>query len=1198
MPWHVCTYGQGVVLKGNKTVSTVEGLALTQWAEQAIGLADVQVQIRLRGNHLHILCESVVSPDEKIATSHLSQALTHTNLTTLLPPNQPIYKIFLSGRSIAAKRPDWTVKLEYTELQFQASAHLRESPPVEEHPQPVPEPGHNPLEKITRFFRRPKLEEITPPSTIQPFPQPEPEPEPEQIPEPDLEIQPREQYPTEPDTLPFSLLADDGLAFSAISDTSTSSVTVGGVGETRGQGDKGTGGVGGAGETRGQGDKGTGGVGGAGEGEERGGILLTSESSVNNKPPTVNNQQSSGIEVSTESLARQGYPDAIASYLSEILGSLGVGVKVTIREKAAKVKKTDKQQSLEETQLSGRRLWVLCESAYSPDPSLLAQPIAQRLRQLHLEGFRDACILLQVQGESTPDWMLRIDLTPPDKILKEWGRWGDEQAITRLLNDKFSQFEVEVRTTLKESTLHLFCHCTTKTRKRQVPDKQTVMDIVAPLLDLLTPQGICAATVYGLETTATHAKPGTPIWIDWLNLPGAHHSDLQPTALTLAEQGNLSALRFILTRLINPDLELKLATGGIRVLLLQKGELLHVMTEAATCPSQSQIAPVIAQFLRTHRISGIAGVRIYGRRSGQKLPLWRYGYRLKTTQPDTTPSALPDFVTPTEEAETLVQQPGSLVLRPDLNLDTLETDAPKPRNLIYPNWREVLDRSVEVMAQGLVATRVFASREAMMVSVQDLRTRRYQKIALALVWGTLGGLLVVQLDGILGEGLAQIPMDGVSDSAITVSNESNLAEKTSEVVIASNLPRNQNNSKENGVFNASDFISSTLKTKKCSLSNQKLGLEACKLAQFLYPTFKSPQLDEQLARYQHFILTEKRPPDILVIGSSRALRGIDPGVLEQELRSQGYGELKVYNFGVNGATLQVVDLIVRQILPPEQLPRLIILADGVRALNSGRVDRTYETISTSEGYEQIAQGTFQIQSQIEEEKPFSRNWQYNLGDFAQKVRQGELSFDQFQTSLNQQFVGGSKSYEQRDRLKFLLQSVIKGQAFQPQVKSPVDEAEPSNAQDLETSEFQANGFLPLSIQFSPEAYYQTHSQVSGYYDGDYQGFELEGKQTTALKNLIEYVQSKNSDIVFVNMPLTQDYLDPIRTAYEEKFQNLMKSISAETGLMFIDLSREWLQNYHYFSDPSHLNQYGAVAVSQKLVELDQISWPKPVKSKK
>lgn len=77
--------------------------------------------------------------------------------------------------------------------------------------------------------------------------------------------------------------------------------------------------------------------------------------------------------------------------------------------------------------------------------------------------------------------------------------------------------------------------------------------------------------------------------------------------------------------------------------------------------------------------------------------------------------------------------------------------------------------------------------------------------------------------------------------------------------MASDITESQKNSKENDIFNGSNFISSTVKNQKCNLSDTKLGLEACKLAQFLYPTFKSPQLDEQLARYQHFILTEKRP---------------------------------------------------------------------------------------------------------------------------------------------------------------------------------------------------------------------------------------------------------------------------------------------------------------------------------------------------
>ena len=42
------------------------------------------------------------------------------------------------------------------------------------------------------------------------------------------------------------------------------------------------------------------------------------------------------------------------------------------------------------------RLWVFCEASYSPDPLLIAEPIAERLRQLHLRQFQDAVITIQV----------------------------------------------------------------------------------------------------------------------------------------------------------------------------------------------------------------------------------------------------------------------------------------------------------------------------------------------------------------------------------------------------------------------------------------------------------------------------------------------------------------------------------------------------------------------------------------------------------------------------------------------------------------------------------------------------------------------------------------------------------------------------------------------------------------------------------
>ena len=86
-----------------------------------------------------------------------------------------------------------------------------------------------------------------------------------------------------------------------------------------------------------------------------------------------------------------------------------------------------------------------------------------------------------------------------------------------------------------------------------------------------------------------------------------------------------------------------------------------------------------------------------------------------------------------------------------------------------------------------------------------------------------------------------------------------------------------------------------------------------------------------------------------MIGSSRALRGVDPAALRQALDISGHEDLSVFNFGVNGATAQVVDLTIRRVLEPHQLPRLIVWADGARAVNSGRTDVTFNAIAASEG---------------------------------------------------------------------------------------------------------------------------------------------------------------------------------------------------------------------------------------------------------
>ncbi|CDN14190.1 hypothetical protein RintRC_3116 [Richelia intracellularis] len=87
----------------------------------------------------------------------------------------------------------------------------------------------------------------------------------------------------------------------------------------------------------------------------------------------VNYGVSGGLIVSNESLARQGDPDAIARYLSETLSTLGVAVQVQVKSQTA----TDNSSSL------GSRLWIFCASGYTPDPSLIAEPVAKKLRVLN-----------------------------------------------------------------------------------------------------------------------------------------------------------------------------------------------------------------------------------------------------------------------------------------------------------------------------------------------------------------------------------------------------------------------------------------------------------------------------------------------------------------------------------------------------------------------------------------------------------------------------------------------------------------------------------------------------------------------------------------------------------------------------------------------------------------------------------------------
>ncbi len=1066
-------------MKGNKTILTENRSPLGIWAQEALGLPGVQVQVRLRGNHLHILCEAEKCPEMNFALAQFSQALSQIDIASLLPPNQPrIYQMFLCGRTLGRRRPDWTVKLDSNKVTTQSqrintpansdrsgtNSHLKST---DASPQKYPENynGNQSVleENLTKFVAgQSSTLDINHNSTSELL-----------------------SSPHQGSVLTNDTLDQTQLVSSPNSNSETFSAT-----------------------------------------EPQKSNKLEAEPE--KRKESDRSLLDSTLTVSAQRLAQYGHPDAIASYLSEILGELGVCVNVNIRERQFKEKLTDTTPQSEDAAKNHKLktqkiLWVSCEAAYSPDPSLLAVPITQKLRDLKLKDFHEALISLLVQGETAPDWMLRVDLTPPDLMLQEWASWGDVAAIERLLKQKLATLGVDIRATLKKSTLHLFC-TNTNNSNQQAPNKQKTKEAIATALAKILPRGIEATTIYGCIINETkQQKSESPLWIDWLNLPASANLDLAADAKVLASQGNYEAVGFLLNRLLNPDLDQKLQTGGIRVLILPKQGLLHVMSEAPTCPTQSQVGPTIANFLRQLKIPGASGVRVYGRRAGQKLPLWRYGINF-TTRSRQHSEQTPEFAASAEMDLLLGKRADRAFLK--LTPQTIEKTDSK---LLLSGSSKFTAQLFTGIQQLLIGSRLFIPNEEDSTQVSNSLTynsRSYGKWVAAVAYAAMGIFLTVQTDLKVGEILEQVP---------DVSQAGNICQGPS-----------------------------------CQTPAKDSELTT-------YPTFNSPQLDQQLVRYQQYLQVEKKPPDILIVGSSRALRGVNPTVLEEKLVSAGYPDLRIYNFGVNGATAQVVDLIVRRILPPEQLPQLIIFADGVRALNSGKVDLTFDIIASSEGYQQVDAGTFIIGNNLSETS----------------VNYGINKYKQIFQNIQEKIEEISVTYQQRARLKSLIMSIINNPTnwdFLHQQENKALAAE----ELLELDQFQPNGFLPISMKFEPENYYQNYAKVSGDYDADYVDFQLTGKQTTALKNLLQYTQSIGINFVFVNMPLTTAYLDEVRTAYEQKFREYMQQLSWEySNFIFRDLGTAWPETYGNFSDPSHLNFYGAIAVSQTLAEDNIIPWQKP-----
>jgi hypothetical protein len=340
-----------------------------------------------------------------------------------------------------------------------------------------------------------------------------------------------------------------------------------------------------------------------------------------------------------------------------------------------------------------------------------------------------------------------------------------------------------------------------------------------------------------------------------------------------------------------------------------------------------------------------------------------------------------------------------------------------------------------------------------------------------------------------------------------------------------------------------------------------------------YPTFNNQLLDNQLVLYLSYVAAVGSP-DILIVGSSRSLQGVDPKQMQQALAGKGFGGLKIFNFGVNGATVQVIDLLLRRILTEDQLPKLIVWADGVRAFNSGRVDRTYNLILASPGYKRLLRGDRPLSGITPASRPDALltatpppNANLVADTNLDEIPQDGSQFNF--TLLN------SQSSSETILAQNLAQNTLGG-------LTP----------DYSAAAIDANGFLPVNIRFNPAIYYRKKPRVAGAYDSDYSAFQLGGKQEVALNNLMLFAKQRRIPVFFINLPLSGNYLDRTRLRAEQQFRPYMIRQSSAKGFIFLDLSRQWTNQNGYFADPSHLNLYGAAVIARQIAADTRIPWPR------
>lgn len=445
-----------------------------------------------------------------------------------------------------------------------------------------------------------------------------------------------------------------------------------------------------------------------------------------------------------------------------------------------------------------------------------------------------------------------------------------------------------------------------------------------------------------------------------------------------------------------------------------------------------------------------------------------------------------------------------------------------------------------------------------------------------------------------------------------------------------------------------------------------------------YPSLGQLQLDRQLRRYLAYLDTVGQP-DILIVGGQGAAQGVDPLALQDSLGDRGYGDLKVFNWGISQASAQTVEWLLTELLTPQQLPKLVVWAETSVALNGSRQDTGFAKISASPGQRFLQRGLLP-QLAAQEKSLAQQLGQILSRPIERPLPAGVLSLTQSPSGVTPQVeakavavtkqelkpevseapvasrIAQSASVQGHSPIRAL--PLLKPQAFvsTTPVRAAVGETGetsgfrlvnwcrntqgpcqtqdgqsaalvqaapawlqqvqadqtarranrgPSPVRRLQNSTVASAPLPSITLPNWPQSQasqrflqamgFQSVSQrlgvtqpsgrpwLRGDQDRNYRNFSLQGEQNRALHRLVKFGQQQEMAIAFVQLPLSQQYLDIERRSREEAFRTYLDVAAQMTPLNLVALPDEGLPwNEALFARPHHLNRYGAAVLSWQI----------------